>query len=182
MCTDCWGKDSHFPKSFKWHAIPYWEWLNVNPILFSQSLTVLSQILTPVYVHLVLICFDGNFLFSRQITLNYLFWYTWCLSWSTRMSSFFNHRISFIFTLNLHTLNNQHLSPHSRKDCLLEWVLPYFPLFQLTVILWKPCFLSIRYVQPFVAIWKSYLLIVDWLAYEGFLCLLFVQQFCWYLF
>ena len=63
-----------------------------NPISFRQKLT-------PVSIRLIFLCFIVHFLFSRYIALNFLFFFSG-LSKSTRMFSFFNHPISFIFTIN----------------------------------------------------------------------------------
>ena len=57
---------------------------------------------------------------------------------------------------------------HSTLDCLLEWVLQSFSLFQLAVLLMEPCFLTIRCAQSLVEVCKNNLVAVNQFIYLGF--------------
>ena len=126
--------------------------LDVNPISFNRFLAVMSQTVTPASIHFFFFFFFFftyfvvHFLFSNYFVFSILT--LWCLSWSTRLFSFFNHPISFIFAQNFrhNWLGTTNIFRHtSLCIAFLNELYNHFYCFNWQFFCWRPCSLSVIY-------------------------------------
>ena len=158
MCIDYWSDDCHLLWTLKSNATSYNQWFENNFDFFKQSLLYVSfewhqskTYIESFFKQFLFHKFLCKFYFSRYITLNFLSWNSDFYSYLSVSFSFLTNRLFLYLHRILHHSWMERLTSFvnlSSVDCLLEWILCSFSLFQLAVLLLESWFLLIKYGQP----------------------------------